>query len=522
LLAKLSLQNKNMKTLIITVGTRQVGWRCTDGIVRSLGADGGAYPPHVDELYTLELEQERERYFDQQSLGVRHLGEQLYLLCNLAQDFSPVELLLDGDLIVKEVDLGLTQVILWGTDQPEDISWKYRRSDTLWLAKLMGGKLRQLYPELQVDVWCPVLAANDSIFLCQSIEEYILNSVLKTIPDREQDGFTLLIENKGSVPLIANALEMCAVALSRQCQVKLIVPVEPDPLFISAEKGFYRVQCSNYCSYIPIGKYFWPLEKPKIISAWRRGDFGEAKLWLSAHQDRYKVIHKLAEYLQLACNWEVEKAIAQVQNQWIPSRDVKKKATAEQIELWKALAEPLRDKYKTTAIRYSWTWERMFLYEIAIEQQRYSEAFLRFALVLETIFSLQYETEKWLDKGYLSPPDGKNLKEYKPTLGGFVFGWCNKHQLAENDPWKEVLDTVCKIRNQIVHNGLPITSDKIFSILSPRKSSLDFESVSESEVICLLMQQVLKKVAHPFAKPPQYILLRSLYKWGLDCLEAER
>ncbi|MEA5495992.1 hypothetical protein VB834_29200 [Limnoraphis robusta Tam1] len=29
-----------LDTLIITVGTRQVGWKCEDGIVRCLGADG--------------------------------------------------------------------------------------------------------------------------------------------------------------------------------------------------------------------------------------------------------------------------------------------------------------------------------------------------------------------------------------------------------------------------------------------------------------------------------------------------
>ncbi|NER47947.1 MAG: hypothetical protein F6J92_14875 [Symploca sp. SIO1A3] len=47
-------------TLIITVGTRQVGWHCHDTIVRCLGADGdrGA-PPHIDQLYQTELNIER-------------------------------------------------------------------------------------------------------------------------------------------------------------------------------------------------------------------------------------------------------------------------------------------------------------------------------------------------------------------------------------------------------------------------------------------------------------------------------
>ena len=49
-------------TLIVTVGTRQVGWRCIDGIIRSFGADGNiGFPPHVNELYQ-ELKIERGNY----------------------------------------------------------------------------------------------------------------------------------------------------------------------------------------------------------------------------------------------------------------------------------------------------------------------------------------------------------------------------------------------------------------------------------------------------------------------------
>lgn len=52
-----------MKTLIITVGTRQVGWRCRDGVVRCLGADGARHDPqHTDELYRDELQIERGRH----------------------------------------------------------------------------------------------------------------------------------------------------------------------------------------------------------------------------------------------------------------------------------------------------------------------------------------------------------------------------------------------------------------------------------------------------------------------------
>lgn len=118
-----------MKTLIITVGTRQVGWRCKDGIVRSLGADGDrGHPPHIDELYA-ELGLERGYHSDEPKpefrYSVRHLGEMLYQTCLAAQDFSPVELLLDQVILAEQVPQGLSHVILWGTDQPEGTPWNF-------------------------------------------------------------------------------------------------------------------------------------------------------------------------------------------------------------------------------------------------------------------------------------------------------------------------------------------------------------------------------------------------------------
>ncbi len=515
----------NTSTLIITVGTRQIGWRCPDGIVRSLGADGGAsIPPHINELYTLVLGQERGCHPDDQKWSVRHLGEQLYALCELHQSFNNVELLLDSNLIDKAVQHGLTRVILWGTSQPEHIPWKFRRFDTLWSAQLMAGKLRQLYPNLQVDVWCPTVAANDTPELCKTVEEFILQSVFNTVPDTERTALTLLIENKGSVPAIASALEMCAVALSRQCQVKLIVPDEPDPLFRPIKDEFHSAQISQNATYIPIGRYFWPLEKPKIISAWQRGDFGEARLWLAAHCDRYKALHDLAGYLQLASNWDIEKAIAQLQNQWLSSKAVKQKASTEQLELWKALAAPLQTTNKTISVRYLWTWERMFLYEIEAEQHRYSESFMRFALVLEAVLALQHQSEDWLEKQYLTPLPNQDIGRYEPGLGALMIGWRTKHSLSEDHAWSALLNRVRIARNRLAHPPVkPLKVSEILNILTIREqpSTQNFSSMSESETVCFLMQQVLKKVAYPVAKPPQDILLRSLYQWGLEQLNAE-
>jgi hypothetical protein len=68
-----------MATLIITIGTRQVGWRCKDGIIRSLGLDGDRRnPKHIDALYQ-ELNIDRGYHDPEKKCpwSVRHLGEQL-------------------------------------------------------------------------------------------------------------------------------------------------------------------------------------------------------------------------------------------------------------------------------------------------------------------------------------------------------------------------------------------------------------------------------------------------------------
>jgi hypothetical protein len=79
-----------MKTLIITVGTRQIGWRCRDGVVRCFGADGDrGHPPHINELYQeLALERGYHAADNMDSRwGVRHLGEHYYRHCCTQNDF---------------------------------------------------------------------------------------------------------------------------------------------------------------------------------------------------------------------------------------------------------------------------------------------------------------------------------------------------------------------------------------------------------------------------------------------------
>jgi hypothetical protein len=145
--------SNSVNTLIITVGTRQVGWSCKDGVIRSFGADGNiGYPRHIDELYqeigiTRDQYQEKDRGYP---WSAKDLGERYYAHCiyELSDDFSRVELLLDYQIIEAGVKQGLKHIILWGTDQPDNVSWFYRRLDTIWLAKLMEAKIKSIWPNL--------------------------------------------------------------------------------------------------------------------------------------------------------------------------------------------------------------------------------------------------------------------------------------------------------------------------------------------------------------------------------------
>ncbi len=207
--------SSRVDTLIITVGTRQVGWRCQDGIIRSFGADGNTgYPPHVQELYQ-ELGSERGRYQEKDKFyawSTRDLGQRYYELCVhwFDEDFSHVELLLDYKIIEAGVKQGLKHIILWGTDQPTKVSWFYRRLDTLWLAKLMEGKIKSIWQHLRVDVHMPEIEANDSEAIRQELELLILREALDFSSPIRDEQFVLWIQNKGNRPIPHRAMRVWA------------------------------------------------------------------------------------------------------------------------------------------------------------------------------------------------------------------------------------------------------------------------------------------------------------------------
>ncbi|MEB3147590.1 MAG: hypothetical protein VKL60_01030 [Sphaerospermopsis sp.] len=495
-----------VSTLIITVGTRQIGWRCQDGIIRSFGADGNiSYPPHINELYQ-ELGIERGNHQDENGKTYpwsgRDLGQRYYDYCQewLGGDFSNVELLLDQTVIEGGVKQGLKHIILWGTDQPTSITWNFRRLDTLWLAELMKGKIKSLFPDIRVDVHAPKINAGNSDEIREELEQLVLKEAINANENQE---FVLWIQTKGCTPVIASNVEICAAALVRQYQVFNASPDEPKEFFTTLENGLVTANHSQSFQRIPMGEYFWSLEKLRIISAWERGDFSEAQIWLAVHQNRHSVLSKLAGFLAKYSNGESSKEFYQNLKDWVGSKDVSKLVDAEQIETWKVRLQKLQNDKITNL------WESTLILELTLNRENYTTAFIQFVQILEKLLYLQSINQTWYTKGWI--PKDKD----EPTLAELMQGWCQYKRYNQDSKWSKVLYDIRQNRNLIIHKGESITPRKIRAIWANNDFPVKYPETPE--IIKNLMMELLKEIS----TPPNFhnLFMRSLYQWGLQYLE---
>lgn len=511
--------SNHVNTLIITVGTRQIGWRHQDGIIYSFGADGNiGYPPHITELYQkLGIERGTHQEGDKTySWSGRDLGQRYYEYCKewLGGDFSQVELLLDQTIIESGVKQGLKHIILWGTDQPEKVSWSYRRLDTLWIAELMAGKIKSLFPTLRVDVHTPRISANDNNAIREELEQLVLKESLAAFSPQQNEEFVLWIQNKGCTPAVASSVEICAAALVRQCQVFNASPDEPTELFTTTENGLVTANHSPSFKLIPMGEYFWSLERLRIQSAWERGDFTEAQLWLKIHQNRHKPLYNLAGCLARYSNCEFDKRFFQSIEEWLRSNDVSKLLDGETIQAWQEKLHQMRNN------KLRQIWESTLLIKLLLHRQNYTAAFIQFAQILERSLYIQFKSENWLAKGFVTiPTDREHLgSSYQPGLAGLMQGWCRSQHLHQNDKWSKLLDRIREKRNHLIHEGEAITPSQIRSMWADG-GLFPVKCPESPEIIGELMMDVLKKISTP--PDLTQLLLYSLYKWGLQSLQQD-
>ncbi|QQE67393.1 hypothetical protein GFS31_41060 (plasmid) [Leptolyngbya sp. BL0902] len=511
-----------MKTLIITVGTRQVGWRCKDGVVRSLGADGSkSDPAHIDELYQDELGLERGHHQDEGSArpypwSVWDLGHRLYQHCQ-GSGFQNVELLLDQVILNQYLPQGLSHVVLWGTQQPESVSWNYRRMDTAWLSELMAGKLRERYPELSVKVFRPTVGAVDAEVIRDVLESELLPFALGT-RQLGDDDFTLLIENKGATPAMSEGLSICAAALVRDCQVVTVSPIEARPLYPQLSDAVKTVTTAQECRAVNLGQYFWPLERERILSAWKRGDFAEARVWLSAHRDRYQALYDLAEYLALASNWQLLDALQGLQI-WLNQTPTKRKVLPDVRKQWLKDIEILcKSKQKQTPeSRYFSIWESRLAIYVNLHRHSYTSAFLQFVQVIERLLFWRYQNEDWIEKGYVTPPESKKNwgVKYKATFWDLRNAWKIICDLQDNNSLVKTLAWMNDMRNDIVHKNEPLHFDVFVSHLN-----LSGETDLSDEKLYQAIEIFIQQFCQPDCPIPDRSLLQDLYHWGIEQLQS--
>jgi hypothetical protein len=332
----------------------------------------------------------------------------------------------------------------------------------------------------------------------------------------------LWIQSKGSVPVIASGLEICAAALVRQIDVVLISPQEPDPIFqvidgIAAKSA----QPAEKYTRTQMSKLFWPLERDRIITAWQRGDFSEAGVWLEGHRSQYKTVYELSKYLALSTNWELHRSLREIHAYWINSKYVRKLCEAEVLQSWQEQINQLLPKQSSNKSKFLLIWESWFIIELELSRENYTAAFLQFAQIVERLLFLRSKSEDWIKKGLIIPPAGKEKwkDDYKPTQGELFAAW---QQLKTGNPdtfvtWVNILDTIRETRNGVAHRAEPVTLQELEAVWT--KPGIRLPNSGNS--ILFLMQETIQKIKAPEWKFPAKPLLQELYEWGLKRLQAE-
>ncbi|MFN5592282.1 MAG: hypothetical protein ACK482_02315, partial [Aphanizomenon sp.] len=465
-----------------------------------------SYPPHINELYQ-DRGIERGKHLDEDGITYpwsgRVFGKRYFDYCQewLGGDFSKVELLLDKTVIEGGVKQGLKHIILWGTDQPESITWNFRRLDTLWLAELMKGKIKSLFPDIRVDVHAPKINAGNSHEIREELEQLVLKEAINANKNQE---FVLWIQTKGCTPVIASNVEICAAALVRQYKVFNTSPDEPKEFFTTLENGLVTANHSQSFQPITMGEYFWALEKVKIKSAWERGDFSEAQIWLKVHENRHSVLYKLAGFLAKYNNWESNHDFYRKLGKWLDNDDVTNVVDSAQIENWKTKLQ------KMQADDITKLWESTIILELSLKRENYTTAFIQFVQILERLLYIQSKAQNWTAKGWIVS------NQDEPSLAELMQGWCLYRTFNQDNKWSKLLKAIRTKRNEIIHKGESITSTKIGNIWANNNFSGVYIPTT-SENIKKLMTDTFKEIS----TPPNLnnLLMRSLYQWGLQYLE---
>lgn len=489
------------KILIITVGNRQIGWQCQDGQIRCLSTTAKPATPEADPVARLYTELAATR--PPGNYVVRHLGELLYHQCQGTQDFSPVQLLMDQQIIEDLVNDQLDTIWLVATDQSDA---RYQAGDTLWLAKLMTGKIQQTWPHLHLQTWLLPCNPTDTEAICDYYSTTLLDCLAKATTT--QPDLNLYLQTKGSTPQMTSGLEICAVTLSRGLQVLRIIPEEPNKDSLDGIAFF----SSNFKSPQPLSQYFLPIEKPKIISAWERGDFGEAKVWLESHKIKYAAIYQLADLLASSTHQDLRAVLKQLNKTWLNpqhNKQLNDGVSAQDLSLWKGYRSLKPSKKSADSI-----WESSFLIPIYSRADRWTDAFFIMAQTLERLLHRLYSRDKWQDQinedqtPWIVLVKNSEGKFHKPTFQDLLGVWAKHYGQAA---YETAFKTIRNKRNNIAHDAAAVSPND----LEPAWQKVGWPIAPREQMLLAPLKPIAQQL-----NLPDHPLLGLLYDWGLEQLRA--
>ena len=490
--------------LIVAVGARQIGWRCRDGAIRYFDGDSRELSEHP---------LAKELGIDPSKSTLQDLSQHYESHCRdcLSGDFSAVELLLDEPIIRDCVSAGLKRLILWGTEQPANSPLVHR--NTIGLARLMAGKVRGHCPQLEVKVVALSAEPDDDKGIRRELEEKVLPLVWPSPEESERDReWVVAIQSRGSENSIDRTLAQCAVALCRHGRAIDFTPILPNPF----EDGANPKSSAYHANLI--GNYGWSWECDRIIAAWERGDFAEARSALSFHPQYYGgLLGNLARQLE---GWKRGKLSAFVLNSraesleaWLNSPELPELATPEVVTQWQQQLQELRDRPECQA------WEATFSMDLCLKNGDSPKAFLLFTRILERLLYLQCQEQKWVEKGYAARPKYLNHlgNSYQPGLKRLVDTWLRVTGRSQTGTLNRLFDNICNTRTIILQKTETVPFDDILFVWSKNGQPIEF---THPQYLGLMqrMHEALKMVCAPTWQMADPTLGRSLYKWGLKVL----
>jgi len=166
-------------------------------------------------------------------------------------------------------------------------------------------------------------------------------------------------------------------------------------------------------------------------------------------------------------------------------------------------------------------WESFFLIELQLKRQNFTSAFIQFSQTVERLLYLRSETEDWLKKRLILPPEHLfHLgNRYEPSFNNLIDAWCKLNKITTKDKWYQLLNTIRNTRNNLVHKAEPVTLTQLRNIWI--NNGFPVEESNESSEVLKLMTDVLMKVCDSSWSISQTTLLKSLYEWGLAILRSE-